>query len=105
LILIVKSVLCCERYMLRLKKTVFVTETVWLEGPRIKFRWGEIFRTRPDWPWGPPSLLYIGYRVSFPGVKRLKRGVDHPPASNAEVKGRVEVYLFSPFGRLSLVFG
>ena len=24
------------------------------------------FRTRPDWPWGPPSLLYNGYRV-FPG--------------------------------------
>jgi len=23
------------------------------------------FRTRPDRPWGPPSLLYNGYRV-FP---------------------------------------
>ena len=21
---------------------------------------GEIFRTRPDRPWGPPSLLYVG---------------------------------------------
>jgi hypothetical protein len=29
---------------------------------------GEIFRTRPDRPWGPPSLLYSMYRV-FPGVK------------------------------------
>jgi hypothetical protein len=28
----------------------------------------EIFRTRPDRPWGPPSLLYNGYRV-FPGGK------------------------------------
>jgi hypothetical protein len=27
---------------------------------------GEIFRTRPDRPWGPPSVLYSGYRV-FPG--------------------------------------
>jgi len=26
---------------------------------------GEIFRTRPDPPWGQPSLLYNGYRV-FP---------------------------------------
>jgi hypothetical protein len=26
-------------------------------------RWGEIFHTRPDRPWGPPSLLYNGYRV------------------------------------------
>ena len=29
---------------------------------------GEIFRTCPDRPWCPPSLLYNGYRV-FPGVK------------------------------------
>ena len=28
----------------------------------------EIFRTRPDWPWGTPSLLYNRYRV-FPGGK------------------------------------
>ena len=40
-----------------------------LDGPGIESRWGgEIFRTRPDWPWGPPSLLYNGYRV-FPGGK------------------------------------
>jgi hypothetical protein len=38
-----------------------------LDGPGIEFRWGggEFFRTRPDRPWGPPSLLYNGYRV-FP---------------------------------------
>jgi len=29
---------------------------------------GETFRACPDQPWGPPSLLYNGYRV-FPGVK------------------------------------
>jgi hypothetical protein len=29
---------------------------------------GEIFHTRPDRPWGPPSLLYNGYR-HFPGGK------------------------------------
>ena len=28
----------------------------------------EIFRTRPDLPWGPPSLVYNGYRA-FPGGK------------------------------------
>ena len=31
---------------------------------------GGIFCTRPDRPWGPPSLPYNGYRVTFPGVKR-----------------------------------
>jgi hypothetical protein len=39
-----------------------------LDGLCIEFRWGEIFRTCPDRPWSPPSLLYNGYRV-FPGVE------------------------------------
>jgi len=26
------------------------------EGMEITTRWGEILRTCPDWPWGPPSL-------------------------------------------------
>jgi len=51
---------------------------------------GEIFRTRPDRPWGPPSLLYE-YRLSFPGVKRAGNGVNHPPTSSAEVKEKVEL--------------
>jgi hypothetical protein len=29
---------------------------------------GEIFRTRPDRPWGPSSLLYNEHQV-FPGGK------------------------------------
>jgi hypothetical protein len=51
-----------------------------LDGPGLKSRWGEeIFRTRPDRPWGPPSLLYNRYRISFPGVKRQERAVNHDP--------------------------
>jgi hypothetical protein len=42
--------------------------------------------TSPDMPWGPPSLLYKGYRSSFPGVKRVGRGVYHPLPSSTEVK-------------------
>jgi hypothetical protein len=34
----------------------------------------------------------------FPGVKWPGRGVDQPPTSSAEVKKRVEVYLYSPSG-------
>jgi len=46
---------------------------------------GEIFRTCPDRPWGPPSLLYNGYRV-FPGGKvRPGRDADHSPPSSADV--------------------
>jgi hypothetical protein len=35
---------------------------------------------------------------SFPGVKRPGLSVDHPPPSSAEVKERVELYLYSPSG-------
>ena len=55
---------------------------------------GEIFRIHPDRPWGPPSLLYR----SFPGVKRPGHGIDHPPPSSTEVEGRVELFLYPPFG-------
>ena len=37
-----------------------------LDGPGSNHGGGEIFRACPDRPWGPPSLLYNGYRV-FPG--------------------------------------
>jgi len=57
----------------------------------------EIFRTCPDPFWGPPSLLYNGHLVSFPWVKRPGRGLGHPPTpSIAEVKKRVELYLYTP---------
>ena len=59
---------------------------------------GEIFRTRPDRSWGPPSLLYHEHRVSFSEVKRPGRGVDHPSPSSTEVKERVELYFYSPSG-------
>jgi hypothetical protein len=52
-------------------------------------------RTRPDLPWGPSSLLYSRYRVSFPGVNWPGRGVDHPLSSSAEVKERIELYFYS----------
>jgi hypothetical protein len=32
--------------------------------------------------------------ASFPGVKRPGRGVNHPPLSNAEVKNRIELYVY-----------
>lgn len=36
---------------------------------------GDIYRTSPEQPRGPSSLLFNGYRGSFPRVKRLRRGV------------------------------
>jgi hypothetical protein len=59
---------------------------------------GEIFHICPDRYRGPLSLLYNGYRVSYPGLKLPRRGVNHPPHSSAEVKARVELYLYSLSG-------
>jgi hypothetical protein len=42
-------------------------------------------RTRPDRPWGPPNLLYNGYRV-FPGGRmRPGRDADPSPPSSSTV--------------------
>jgi len=66
---------------------------------------GEIFRTCPDRPWGPPSLLYNGYRV-FPGGKeRQGRDADPSPPSSAVGHERVELYLYSHLGLRGLLYG
>jgi len=43
---------------------------------------------------GAHSASSTAVTGSFPGLKRPGRGVDHPPPSSAEVKERVELYLF-----------
>jgi len=64
--------------------TIFTT-AYGLDGPGIESQWGEIFRTSPDRPWGPHSLLYNEYPV-FPGGKLLPgRDADPSPPSRAEV--------------------
>jgi hypothetical protein len=67
--------------------------------------WSENFRTLPYRPCVPPSLLYSEYRVSFPGLKRPGRGVYHPHKSSAEVKERVQLYLYSPSGPSCPILG
>jgi hypothetical protein len=62
----------------------------------------EIFRTCPDRPWGPPSLLYNGYQV-FPGGKEQPgRDADLSPPSSAVGHERVELYLYSHYGPYGL---
>jgi len=58
-------------------------------------------------PEAPPSLLYNGYWVSFPGVRRSGRGVDHPPTSTKDVKKKesVQLHFFSPLVASESVVG
>ena len=73
-----------------------------LNGLKIESRWGRDFLhpSLPYQPLGLPSLLYNGHCVSFPGVKRPRRGVNHPPLPSAEVKERKELqaYFYSSSG-------
>jgi len=66
---------------------------------------GEIFHTCPEQPSGPTSLLCDEYRVPFSGVKRPGPGVDHPPSFSAEVKERLELYVYSYSGSSWPVIG
>ena len=69
-----------------------------LDGPGIESRWGARFsgpvQTDPE---AHPASCTMGTE-SFPGVKRLGCGLAHTPPFSAEVKERVELYLFSPSG-------
>jgi hypothetical protein len=56
----------------------------------------EVFRNRPDQPWRPIGLLYNGYRV-VPGGEVAGAWHSLPIPSDAEVKERVEAYIYSPF--------
>jgi len=57
-------------------------------GGGIESRWGEIFRTIPDRPWGPSNLLYNGYCV-FPGGKVLP-GRDADPSTLLMQRFKIE---------------
>jgi len=64
-------------------------------------RFSSSVQTRP----GADSASYTMGTVSFPRVNHPKRGVEHPPTSSAEIKERVELYIYSPSGRSWPVLG
>ena len=62
-----------------------------VDGPGMEFLWGEIFRTFPDRPWGPRSLLCNGYRVLPGGKEGPGRDTVPSPTSSAGGHERVEL--------------
>ena len=66
---------------------------------------GARFSARPDRPWGPPRLLYNGYRV-FPGGKvRPGPAADHSPPSSVAVMEEQSYTSTHPLGHSRLVTG
>ena len=68
-------------------------------GDRFPVGGGENFRTCPDRPWGPPSLLYNGYRVSPRGKERPGRYADPSSPSSAVIMKRSSYTSTPPVGR------
>ena len=83
-------------YLVGRDSSVDIATRYGLDGPEIESRLGgEIFLTRPDRLWTPPSLVYNRCRV-FPGGKSAGAWRLPPTPSSAEVKERVELYLYAP---------
>jgi len=70
-----------------------------MEGPGIEFRWVErLSAPLQTGPGAHPASYTMGTGSLSRGVKRPGRGVDHPLTTSAEVRERVELYLYSPSG-------
>ena len=69
-----------------------------LDGLGIESWWGARFSTPIQTGPGVHPASYTIGTGSLPGVKLPRHGVDHPPPSSAEVKERVELYLYSHSG-------
>jgi len=87
------------------------SKPLFLSGPDSATGWtvrgsnpggAEIFRTCPDRPWGPPSLLCNEYRVFPVGKERPGRDADPSLPSSAIGHEKVELYLYSSYGAYSL---
>jgi len=92
---------CCITHSPPFKNNAFTWYSDSLRAGRSGNRiplWGEIFRTRPYLPWDPPASCAMRYRVSCAREKRPGGSIEHPPSPSAEVKERVELYLYFPSG-------
>jgi hypothetical protein len=100
-----KNLLTCTDFYVETEIPKGPTTRYGLEGPKIESRWGTRFSAPlQTGPGAHPSSYKIG-TGSFPGVIWTGRGVDHPPPSSAEVKERVDLYLYSPSGLSWSVLG
>ena len=71
--------------------------SLWAGQSRDWICWGQEFPHLSREPWAHPASYSMGTR-SFLGAKWLGCGIDHPTPSSAEVKERVELYLFYSTG-------
>jgi hypothetical protein len=81
-------------YVVGRNSSVCIAPRYGLDGPGIESLWGARFSAPVQTgPRDNPASYTMGTGFVL-GVKRPRRGVDHPPPSSAEVKERVELYLY-----------
>jgi hypothetical protein len=72
-------------------RSVGIATRYGLDGPGIESRWRARFSEPVQTVSEAQPASYTMGTGSFPGVKLLGRGVDHPPLSSAGVRQRVEL--------------
>ena len=90
-------------YVGRVAQSTQRLTTGWTVRDRIPV--GTRFSARPDRPWGPPCLLYNGYRVLTGGKVRPGRAADHSPPSSAAVMEEQSYTCTHPLGHIGAVTG
>ena len=86
-------------------KHSWYTDLLWAVRSGDQIPVGATFSTpNQTGPGANPAFDTMG-TGSFPGVKQLGCGIDHPPPSSVNIKERVELYLYSPSGPLWPVLG
>ena len=75
-----------------------------LDGPGKKSRWGARFTAPVQSGPGAHAASYKMGTGSFPGVKRLGRGVDHSPPTSAEDKKEYPFWAFMSCSRVNFTF-
>jgi hypothetical protein len=93
---------CVMEGMVGRDSSVGIATSDWLDGPEIESRWGRDFL---HWPLGPPSLLYNGYRISFPGVKRPGLALTTHTHQTPRLKKEYSYTFTPPVGLLGRFWG
>jgi hypothetical protein len=102
------AALCHFKHKYGIRHTVWagIATTYGLGGTGIESRWGGRDLPHPSRPAlgaSKPPLEWVPCHSR--GQSGRGHGVDHPPASSAEVKETVELYVYSPSGPSWLVLG
>ena len=96
--MIYKLFVCSFIWCVSRDSSVGIATRYRLDGPGIEFRLGWDFSAPAQTgPGAYPVSCTMG-TGSFPGVKRPRRGADHPPSSKCRDQERVGLYLCSSSG-------